>query len=61
VGSYTLMISQVVKQDVDNDRRDAEEMEVIGRKLLGINENLECVAQACPDLLRRGIDTFIYA
>jgi hypothetical protein len=43
----------VVKQDEENERKDAEEMEAIGRKLLGINENLECVAQACPDLLRR--------
>ncbi len=49
---------QIVKQDEDNDRRDAEEMESIGRKLMGINENLECVAQACPDLLRRGKKKF---
>jgi hypothetical protein len=43
----------IVKQDGKNNTRDAEEMDKIGRKLLGINESLECVAQACPDLLRR--------
>lgn len=45
----------MVSQDEENDRRDAEEMDSIGRKLLGINEDLECVAQPCPDLLRRGL------
>lgn len=43
----------IVNQDDENDCRDSEEMESIGRKLMGINENLECIAQVCPDLLRR--------
>jgi len=43
----------IVKQDENNDRKDSEAMDLIGRKLLGINEDLECIAQECPDLLRR--------
>jgi len=43
----------LVKQDEENDLRDAEEMDSIAKKLMGINDNLECIAQACPDLLRR--------
>jgi len=43
----------IVKQDEENERKDADEMDALGRKLLGINEDLECMAHSCPDLLRR--------
>lgn len=52
-----IIVFQIVNQDDENDCRDSEEMESIGRKLMGINENLECIAQVCPDLLRRGSKT----